>query len=194
MEKVKNFFVKIFDWVKGHIGITVGIVVAIIAVIVCLSVFTGGPKKAVKRYIKAMNKMNTEKVIKCMDFAGSEAWGWKYDEDDFSEEDYDEFMKDYKEVDEEEIKDEKKYLKKSLNSGFDDIKEDYKKYKMTLEEIKSVKKLGKDLYCVKAKITLFAKPEDKDEDEIDKTDTASFIVYKNKLIYSDFMQKINRIF
>lgn len=145
MEKVKNFFVKIFDWVKGHIGITVGIVVAIIAVIVCLSVFTGGPKKAVKRYIKAMNKMNTEKVIKCMDFAGSEAWGWKYDEDDFSEEDYDEFMKDYKEVDEEEIKDEKKYLKKSLNSGFDDIKEDYKKYKMTLEEIKSVKKLGKDL-------------------------------------------------
>ena len=44
-----------------------------------------------------------------------------------------------------------------------------------------------DLYCVKAKITLFAKPEDKDEDEIDKTDTASFIVYKNKLIYSDFM-------
>ena len=100
MEKVKNFFVKIFDWVKGHIGITVGIVVAIIAVIVCLSVFTGGPKKAVKRYIKAMNKMNTEKVIKCMDFAGSEAWGWKYDEDDFSEEDYDEFMKDYKEVDE----------------------------------------------------------------------------------------------
>ena len=191
MEKVKNFFVKIFDWVKGHIGITVGIVVAIIAVIVCLSVFTGGPKKAVKRYIKAMNKMNTEKVIKCMDFAGSEAWGWKYDEDDFSEEDYDEFMKDYKEVDEEEIKDEKKYLKKSLNSGFDDIKEDYKKYKMTLEEIKSVKKLGKDLYCVKAKITLFAKPEDKDEDEIDKTDTASFIVYKNKLILHNMVKALN---
>lgn len=187
MEKVKNFFVKIFDWVKGHIGITVGIVVAIIAVIVCLSVFTGGPKKAVKRYIKAMNKMNTEKVIKYMDFAGAEAWGWKYDEDDFSEEDYDDFMKDYKEVDEEEIKDEKKYLKKSLNSGFDDIKEDYKKYKMTLEEIKSVKKLGKDLYCVKAKITLFAKPKDKDDDEIDKTDTASFIVYKNKIVYSDFI-------
>ena len=96
-------------------------------------------------------------------------------------------LKDAYGFNEEEIKDEKKYLKKSLNSGFDDIKEDYKKYKMTLEEIKSVKKLGKDLYCVKAKITLFAKPEDKDEDEIDKTDTASFIVYKNKLIYSDFM-------
>ncbi len=185
MEKVKNFFVKIFDWIKGHIGITGGIIVAIIAVIIYLSVFTGGPKKAIKKYIKAMNKMNTEKVIKCIDFAGAEAW--IYDEDDFSEEDYEDFMKDYEEIDEEEIKDEEKYVKKSLNSGFDDIKEDYKKYKITLEEIKSVKKLGKDLYCVKAKITLFVKPKDEDEDEIDKTDTASFIVYKNKIVYSDFM-------
>lgn len=187
MEKVKNFFVKIFDWVKGHIGITVGVIVAIIAVIVCLSLFTGGPKKAVKKYIKAMNKMNTEKVIKCMDFAGAEAWSWKYDEDDFSEEDYDEFIKNYKDVDEEDIKDSKKYLKKSLNSGFEDMKDDYKKYKITLEEIKSVKKLGKDLYCVKAKITIFAKPNDKDEDEIDMTDTESFIVYKNKIIDSGIM-------
>ena len=187
MEKVKSFFVKIFDWVKAHVGITVGIAVAIVAVIVCLSIFTGGPKKVVKKYIKAMSKMNTEKVLKCIDFAGEEAWSWKYDEDDFSEEDYDEFMEEYKAVEEDDIKDSKKYLKKSLISSFDDIKEDYKKYKMTLEEIKSVKKLGKDLYCVKAKITLLAKPKDKDEDEIDKTDTASFIVYKNKLVYSDFI-------
>lgn len=186
MEKVKNFFVKIFDWVKTHVGITVGIVAAILVLIVGISLFTGGPKKAVKKYIKAMNKMNAEKVIKCMDFAGAEAWSW-YNTDDFSEEDYDEFIKNYKDVDEEDIKDSKKYLKKSLNSSFEDMKDDYKKYKITLEEIKSVKKLGKDLYCVKAKITIFAKPNDKDEDEIDMTDTESFIVYKNKIIDSGIM-------
>lgn len=186
MEKVKSFFVKIFDWIKAHLGITISLIVAIIAIIICLSIFVGGPKKVVKKFIKAMNNMDTEKALKYIDFAGDEAWNWRYDEDDFSEENYDEFIENYNEVEEDYIKDSRKYLKKSLNRIFDDIKEDYKKYKMTLEEIKSVKKLGKDLYCVKAKITLFAKPKDKDGDEMDETETTSFIVYKNKLIYSEF--------
>lgn len=161
----------------------IGIAIAVILVIIVLAAaLGGGPKKAVKKYVSAMNKRNASKLVDCMDFAGVSAWSYRYDADDFSNDDYDEFIEKYKDVDKDDIKDAKKSAKKSLDSNFDDIKEDYKSYKVKVESIKSSKKIGKDLYAVKAKISVTAKPKDKDDDELDESDIVTFVVYKNKVI------------
>ena len=57
---------------------------------------------------------------------------------------------------------------------------------MKIEEFKSVDEIAEDLYVVKAKISIKAKPDDKDVDEIDSAGIMNFIVYKNKIIYTDF--------
>lgn len=165
----------------------IGIAIAVILVIIVLAAaLGGGPKKAVKKYVGAMNKRNASKIIDSMDFVGTEAWSYKYKADDFSKENYEEFTEKYKdlvkEYDKDDIKDAKKSLKKTLDKGFDSIEDDYKSYKVKVDSFKSVKKLGKDLYAVKAKISLTAKPKDKDDDELDESDIKTFIVYKNKVI------------
>lgn len=183
--EVKNeapkFDLKKFDYKKylPYIGIAIAVILVIIVLAAALG---GGPKKAVKKYVNAMNKRNASKLVDSMDFAGVSAWSYRYDADDFSNDDYDEFIEKYKDVDSDDIKDAKKSAKKSLDSNFDDIKEDYKSYKVKVESIKSSKKLGKDLYAVKAKISIAAKPKDKDDDELDESDIITFIVYKNKVI------------
>lgn len=178
-ENVKSNFKKYLPFI--------GIAVAVVLVIVLLvSLLGGGPKKVVKKFMNAMNKQKVDKLVECIDFAGSDAWKYSYDENDFSEDDYDEFIENYKDVEKDEIKEDRKDARESFESNFEEINDDYKSCKFTIKEFKSVKKLGADLYSVKAKISLVAKPKDKSDDEIDKTDTATFIVYKNKLVYSDF--------
>lgn len=177
-EKVKSNLKKYLPFI--------GIALAVVLVIVLLvSLFGGGPKKVVKKFMSAMNKQNAEKIVECIDFAGSDAWKYSYDENDFSEDDYDEFIENYEDVDKDDIKEDKKDAKEYFEDNFDSIEDDYKSYKLKIEEFKSVKKLGKDLYSVKVKVSLVAKPKDEDDDEIDKADTATFIVYKNKLVYSN---------
>lgn len=181
----KNFDFKGFDYKKylPYAGIALAVIVVII---ILVSVLGGGPKKAVKNYISGMNSKNVSKVLKSMDVIGMEAWSYYYDEDDFSEDDYDEFIEEYEEYEEEyaeEIEEELDYMEDSLDDSFDEIDDEYKSYKMKIEKFKEVKKLGKDLYAVDAKISMEAKPRDKEEtDEIDESATVTFIVYKNKLI------------
>lgn len=179
---------KSFDWKKylPFIGIAVAV---LLVIIILVSVFGGGPKKAVKKYIKAMNKQNASKVVDSMDLIGIGCWSYSYDPDDFDKDDYDEFKDDYKDakddMDKDDLKDAQKEMKDKIKDGFDDIKDDYKNYKIKVEKFKEVKKLGKDLYKVEAKVSLEAKAKDKDDKDIDKADTATFVVYKGKLIYSD---------
>lgn len=160
-----------------------GIALAVIVVIIILAAaLGGGPKKAVKNFVSGMNSKNASKIVKNIDFAGMSAWGYYYDEDDFSKDDYKEFIEDYKDVDKDEVKDATKDLKDTIKDSFDDMKDEYKSFKIKIEKFKDVEKIGKDLYVVEAKISMEAKPKDKDEDEIDETTTATFIVYKNKII------------
>ena len=167
-----------------------GIAVAVVAVIIILVVLLGGgPKKAVKAYISGINKQNPSKVLKSMDLIGASAWGYSYDEKDFSKEDYEEFTKDYKEakeeMDKEDLKEGEEYFEEALEESFDDIEDEYKSYKIKIDKFKSKEKLGKDLYAVKVKISLEAKPKDKEEtEEIDESATTTFIVYKGKVISS----------
>jgi len=170
---------------KKYLPYVVGAVVVIAVIILLVSMFAGGPKKAVKKYISAMNKGNAEKMVKVMDFKGEKAWKYSYDVDDFSEDDYEEFIDNYEDIDNDDIKDIKKEVEEDYEDRFDDIDDEYKSYKVKVEEFKSVDKLGKDLYVVKAKVSVKAKPEDKDEDEIDSSSVLKFVVYKNKIVYSN---------
>lgn len=177
---------KSFD-IKKYLPI-IGIVAAVVLVIIILvSIFGGGPKKAVKNFINGMSSKNASKVIKSMDFAGQSVWKYSYDVNDFSDEDYDEFIENYKDVDKDEVKDAEKAAKESLEDEFDEMKDTFKKYKLKVEEIKSSEKIGKDLYAVKAKISIEAQPKDGDGEEIDSSNIMTFVVYKNKLVYTTFM-------
>lgn len=178
-EEVKSKIKKYLPYVVGALAI-VGVIMLLI------SVFTGGPKKAVKKYISAFNKRNASKIVEITDFKGSEAWNYYYDVNDFSEDDYEEFIEAYKDIDSEDEKDAKKDAKEDYEDGFDEIDDDYKSYKMKIEKFKSVEEIAKDLYVVKAKISIKAKPDDKDVEEIDSAGIMKFIVYKNKIIYTDF--------
>lgn len=185
--KTKKIDLKNFDF-KKYLPIIGGVVAAIILVVALISVFGGGPKKAVKNYISAINNQNAKKMFKIMDPVGSAVWGYSYDEDDFDEDKYEEFIEEYEEYEEEyteyleEYEGEMEDMLDEMDDSFDDISDEYKSYKIKVEEFKKVKKLGKNLYVVKAKISVKAKPKDKDEDEIDEAETMTFIVYKNKII------------
>lgn len=184
----KSFNFKSFDYKKylPWAGIALAIIVVIIILAAALG---GGPKKAVKNFISGMNSKNASKILKNVDFAGMSAWGYYYDEDDFSKDDYKEFIKDYKdtvdEMDKDDLKEAKEYLKETMEESFESNKKKYKSYKMKIEKFKDVEKLGKDLYSVDVKISMEAKPKDKSETkEIDESSTVTFIVYKNKVVYA----------
>lgn len=183
--KSGNIFSKALGWLKSHIKIVAIVVAVLVLAIILINVFTTGPKKAVKSYIKAMNKSDADKYVDTIDYAGEFAWNYSINKiDKFDEDDYDEFIKAYKEVDKDEAKEAMKTRKEYMEDFFDDIDDDYKSYKIKIVKFKGVEKLGKDLYLVKAKISKKATPEDKDDDEIDTSSIAKFIVYKNKIIYS----------
>lgn len=184
----KSFNFKSFDYKKylPWAGIALAIIVVIIILVAALG---GGPKKAVKNFISGMNSRNASKILNSVDFVGMSAWGYSYNVNKFSKDDYKEFVEDYKdaidEMDKDDLKEAKEYLKETIEESFDEIKDEYKSYKMKIERFKDVEKLGKDLYSVGAKVSIKANPKDKDEtDEIDKSETVTFIVYKNKVVYA----------
>lgn len=184
--KSGNIFSKALGWLKSHIKIVAIVVAVLVLAIILINVFTTGPKKAVKSYIKAMDKGNVDKYISSIDFVGKEAWNYSiYKINKFDEDDYDEFIEAYDDVDKDEAKEAMKTKKEYMEDSFDDMDDDYKSYKIKIVKFKGVEKLGKDLYLVKAKISIKATPDDKDDDEIDTSSIAKFIVYKNKIIYSE---------
>lgn len=186
--ETKKFDLKSLDYKKylPYAGIALAV---ILLIIILVAVLGGGPKKAVKSFVSGMNKQNASKILKSVDFAGMSAWGYYYDEDDFSSDDYKEFVADYEdiidEMDKDELKEAKEYLKETMEESFEEINDKYKSYKMKIEKFKDVEKLGKDLYAVDVKISMQAKPKDKNETkEIDESATVTFVVYKNKVVYA----------
>ena len=154
-------------------------VIAIIAICVIYNVFfnvKAKAKKVVKQYIAAVNKADAKKLIKLSDPYGVYVFG-TLDEDE-----YDDFWKEYKD------------FIKEKDDDYDDVKDDYedsldkdsiKKAKENLEDmmedrsikvkkIKSVKKEGKNLYKVKAKIKAV-------EDDDERTSDMEFYVMKKGL-------------
>ena len=173
-----------FDFKKY--GPIIGIGVAVIAVIaILIGLFSGGPKKAVKKYVKAFNAGNAKKLVGCMDIAGMSSLSWDFDPDNFSDEDYKEFKEKYKEVEKEDIEKAKDLMLDSLKEVFDEMKDEVKSYSVKIKKFTEVKKIKKDLYSVTAEINMKAVPKDKDEEKTDETVESTFIIYKNKIISTD---------
>lgn len=183
----KKFDLKNFNY-KKYLPIA-GIALAVFVVLIILvSLLGGGPKKAVKKYISGMNSGNAKKMFNAVDPIGSAVWGYTYDEDDFDEDDYEDFIEEYEEYAEEYADELEEYQEEleeeieEMEDYYDDFMNDYKSYKVKVEDFKKVEKIGKNLYVVKAKVSTVAKPKDKDEDEIDESEVMTFVVYKNKII------------
>lgn len=176
MEKLKNLFSNVQNWVKAHLVPTIAVVCSVVIIILLASLFIKTPKKVVKSYINAFNKANASKIVKLSDLKAQRVL--LYVTSSFDKEDYNKFIEDYKDYDKEIEEDD---TIDSLEKVFDKLGDEYKSYKLKLDEVKSVKKVGKNFYIVKAKISLVAKPKDKDKEKIDETNTVTFAVYKNKM-------------
>ena len=175
MEKVKNVLATIIAWVKSHVKLVAIIAAVIIVAIIVISFITGGPKRAVKSYISAMNKGDLDKLVKTMDLKAAMAW----DECDGEEDDFKDAYDDIDE-DDDDVKEQLESAEEGLEYLLDSIDDNYDKYSIKVKKIKDVEKLDSGLYKVKAQIE--TKTEDKDGDEDEKTNTTTFIVYNNKVV------------
>lgn len=173
-EKTTAVFGKVVDFVKQHKKVLLGIVVVVLVLVVLSNLFLGGKKKVIKKFIKAMNGTNIEKVYSYIDLAGANTFN-KLDKDDY-EDFYDEY-KDY--VDSDEWEDAEEDFKDNLEDNKEDIEDsmddDESKYK--IKEFKGTEKLGKNLWEVKVKLELI------DEDDDESTNTVKFYVMKKGLKY-----------
>ena len=175
MEKVKSILATAIAWIKTHVKLVAIIAAVIIVAIVVISFVTGGPKRAVKSYISAMDKGDADKFIASMDLKGSLAWSeCEGDEDDFED--------TYNDLDEDDddVKEQLDYAEELMEDMINSLDDDYESYSVKVKKIREVEKLADGLYEVKAQIE--TKYEDEDGDEEDSTDTTTFIVYKNKVI------------
>ena len=64
MDKVKETLAKALTWVKGHVAVVIAVVAVVVVAIVGISLLTGGPKRAVKGYVKAYSKLDSKKILK----------------------------------------------------------------------------------------------------------------------------------
>lgn len=175
MEKVKNVLGTIGSVIKSHIKLLLILVAVIVVIIVVINFMGGGPEKAVKAYVVAMNDANTEEFINNMDLRGSMAWSECGEDASKFQEEYDDI-----DVDDEDTKEQFETAEKGLESIIDALDENFEEYTMKVKEIKDTEKLEKGLYRVKAQIE--TKSKDEDGEERENSATATFIVYNNKII------------
>lgn len=207
MEKIKNVFGKIGAWIKSHAKIVIGVVVALIVIIILANIILGGAeKRAVKKYMNAINSCDYSKVAKAMDLEAAVAWSkaqsssssyYSYLDSSKSNKDLVENFEDnLEDIDEDDVDN----YKDSLKDSYD--KDDKGKYKIKLLKVVSVSpaKDNKSLKKVVVKYRATSKP-DKDEDDDDEEDSIwkkekdytkvtenymTIYLYKNKVIGQGF--------
>lgn len=190
MEKIKGVFSKIGTWVKSHVKVVLAVVVVVLIAIVALNLLGGAEKRAVKKYISAINSCDDSKIIKAIDVKAAVAWGNSGYTDEKIIENFSDELKD---VEDDDIDDYKKEVKKRYS------KDDKGKFKYTLKNVvySSKAKDNKDLTKVVCKVQITAKPTEDDKDELEdsvwKNEKAfksnaetymTFYLYKNKVVSS----------
>lgn len=154
--------------------IKVGIIVVIIIIVIALTVVTVSwiqkePIRVVKKFITAVENDNYSKLEKAIDLNGWYAWHK-------SKKDIDEFFEEYKNVSEDDIdelieeygySDRESVIESFLYDG------DNVTYKIINEP--TIKKIGKDLYKVRAKLKI-------NDDGYKFNEKWEFIIYRNKIV------------
>lgn len=175
MEKVKNVFGKIGAWIKAHAKIILAIIVVLIVVIILANIIGGSEKRAVSKYMNAINSCDYEKIAKAMNVEAAVAWKnaqsssssyYSYLDSSNSNKD---LVKDFEDNLEDVDDDDVDSYKDNLKDSYD--KDDKGKYKIKLLKVVSVSpaKDNKNLKKVVVKYRATSKP-DKDDDDDDDDD------------------------
>ncbi len=193
MEKIKDVFSKVGSAIKSHAKIVIIAIVVVLVAILALNFIGGSEKRAVKKYISALNSYQKEKILKAVDVEAAVAWSNVSYGSDLEEaiENFDEALDDV----EDEAKDSKEdSIKESAKSR----KKSKVKYKLQKIIYATPAKDNKDIkkvvfkYKVTSKATDDEKDDAKDNDiwkKVKAYDTSStgygtIYLYKNKVISS----------
>lgn len=176
MNKVKGVFSKIGAWIKAHTKICIIILVVVILAIILIANLVGGAeKRAIKKYISALNSNDDEKIIKAMNIEAAAAWNeaqyssgdrfsaFLYDSSDNNDEDSDvvKRFEDYlDDVQDSEVKSYKERIEDS-----NDNNDKNSKIKLLKIEYSTPAKDNKDLKKVVIKYKATTKPSDDDKDD-----------------------------
>lgn len=163
------------------------IVIIFIGVIIALFLnFKESPKNVIEQFITAYNRQNVDEIIECLDFAGADSW--YYDEENFSKNDYSDFIEEYKEYSESDINEDKIEIRESLKNDFNNMNQMYKQIKLEIDDYKKVEEISNNLYTIKVVISGTTISNDEKEEEKIEAILETFIVYKNKIIYTDELE------
>lgn len=170
---------------KKYLPIIIGVVVAVVIIVLLVSLLGGGKAKAVSQYFSAVNKQKADKAVEAWDYAGAIAWGKLKDTDieDFGDDDYDDFIENYKKVKNDQAKDKKKSEKETLDDAFETMEDELDSYKIKVGKVVESKKLGKDLVAIRVKLE--TKSVEKDTEwgaKSESSSIATYVIYKNKII------------
>ena len=161
-------------WLKNKKGIIIAVVIALVAICVIFNVFfntKGKAKSLIKDFCKSLEKGKYEKALKMIDPVGMYAFA------ELDKDEYEDFWNEYKEFKKSDEWEDAKEEWDELLEQAKDAEEDFDKdeaMKIKVKKFKDVKKVGKNLYKVKAKI------ETEVDDEEDST-TTTFYVMKDGL-------------
>ncbi|MGN1331027.1 MAG: hypothetical protein ACI4VN_06850 [Clostridia bacterium] len=184
MEKVKGVFSKIGSALKSHLKIVIAVVVVLIVAILAINLIGGSEKRAIKKYFRAINSYDKDKIVKAMDLEGALAWKSTDKLEDFADE-----LDDVDDDDVDSAKDTIKEQVKSIKENKVKIKLDKIIYVATAKEDKNLKKVYIK-YTATSKATDDDKEDAKDNDDwkgmkaVNETITnyATVLLYKNKVI------------
>lgn len=195
MEKIKGVFSKVSSVVKSHLKVVIAVIAVVIVVILALNFIGGSEKRALKKYIYALNSYKKDKILKVIDQESACA-GISESEESIEkfEDRKDDVEDDHKDKLEDSVKEAAKAREKSK------VKYSLKKiiYTTSAKENKDIKKV-----VFKYKVTSKASDDEKDDAEdndvwkkvkaynTSSTGYGTAYLYKNKIIYSSLSDGVS---
>lgn len=176
MNKVKDVFSKIGAWIKAHTKICIIILVVVILAIILIANLVGGAeKRAIKKYLSAVNSNDEEKIIKATNIEAATAL-YEAQTGDGEDEDFVKKFNDYlKDIDDSSVKDFKKDLEDIIDMR--DNANEKTNIKLLKIEYSTPAKDCKDLKKVVIKYRAKVKPDKDDEDNTNS-------IWKNEKSYT----------
>lgn len=186
MEKIKDVFSKIGSAVKSHFKIVIIVVAVVIVAILALSFLGGKEKRAVKKYLSALNSYEKDKILKAIDDEAA-CVGIGYTKESIEE--FEDKIDD--------VKDEQKdNLADNIKEAAKNRKESKTKYKLQKVLYVTKAKDNKDIKLVGFKYKRTSKPTEDEKDDAKDNDIwekvklsnesetgyGTAILYKNKVI------------
>ena len=176
MNKVKDVFSKIGAWIKAHTKICIIILVVVILAIILIANLVGGAeKRAIKKYLSAVNSNDEEKIIKATNIEAATAL-YEAQTGDGEDEDFVKNFNDYlKDIDDSSVKDFKKDLEDVIDMR--DNANEKTNIKLLKIEYSTPAKDCKDLKKVVIKYRAKVKSDKDDEDNTNS-------IWKNEKSYT----------